>query len=332
MKAIALVSGGLDSILAARIMVEQAIEVSALHMRLPVHHYYFDQTREKTLERFGKWGIKVAELDYTEDFLEVLKNPGHGYGKNMNPCIDCRILMLKKTKEAMEKQGACFIVTGEVVGQRPMSQYRNTIQHIEKQAGVDGLVLRPLCAKLLPESIPEKNGWVKRGLLFNFSGRSRKPQIELAKKFGMDDYPNASGGCLLTYSGYAGKIKDLISHNELDAENLSLMQIGRHFRLSPKAKLIVGKDQKENQLLVSKAKENDFIFEPLEEIRGPTALGRGEFSQREARALAVSIVGHYCDKDQTDIKISMIDKTATQKQIFLYSSIQPINIEKFRIQ
>jgi tRNA U34 2-thiouridine synthase MnmA/TrmU len=199
MKAIALLSGGLDSTLAAKIVLDLGIELEALNF-LTVFCTCTNkgETCLASQKAVSALGIPLKVLNVSEAYLPVVKNPKHGYGSNMNPCIDCRIFMLKKAKAYMEEIGASFIVTGEVLGERPMSQRRDSMRLIEKEAGLDGLILRPLSAKLLPASIPEKEDWVDREKLLKIQGRSRKPQIHLADHYGIRDYPCPAGGCLLT--------------------------------------------------------------------------------------------------------------------------------------
>ncbi len=188
-------------------------------------------------------GIPLKVFNVSEEYLRVVKFPRHGYGRNMNPCIDCRIFMLKKAKAYMEESRAAFIVTGEVLGQRPMSQRKEAMRLIEKEAGLEGFILRPLSAKFLPITIPEKEGWVNREKLLNLQGRSRKPQIELADHFDIHDYPCPAGGCLLTDPGFSKRMKDLMIHDPAFSLNdVHLLKMGRHFRLSPEVKLVVGRN------------------------------------------------------------------------------------------
>jgi len=292
-KAIALISGGLDSILAARLIKEQGIEIIPLYFKIP-----FCQREKKNKDR-GRWvadnlGVELKSVDIGKDFLPLLTQPKHGFGANLNPCIDCKILMLKKSKEMMPGLDAAFVVSGEVLGQRPMSQYRRALETIEKESGLEGLVLRPLSAKLLSETIPEREGWVKRNHLLDFQGRSRRPQRELAVKFKIKDYPNAAGGCLLTDSEFTRRLKDLIAHQGLSLQNIELLKIGRHFRLGPETKLVVGRNEEENEELANLAKENDYFFSPDEKIAGPISLGRGRFDG-DLIKLASSIALRYCD-------------------------------------
>jgi hypothetical protein len=297
MKAIALISGGLDSILAARLIKEEGINIVPLNFKIPFCHRNIKMSSKENkinslVEDSLQEELKTADIG--NDFLELLKSPQHGFGANMNPCIDCKILMLSKAKAIMEQSGVKFIVTGEVLGQRPMSQHKQALDAIAKNSGLEGLVLRPLSAKLLSETIPEREGWVKREKLLSFSGRGRRPQIELAGTFGIKEYPQPAGGCLLTDPQFSKKTRDLLKHGGLNLDNVELLKIGRHFRLSPDTKLVVGRDERENGELVNLAQENDYLFMPPEELAGPTSLGRGEFNEELIR-LSCGITCRYCD-------------------------------------
>jgi len=229
--------------------------------------------------------------------LEVVKHPKHGYGSNMNPCIDCRIFMLKKAKAYMEGSGASFLVTGEVLGERPMSQRRDAMRLIEKEAGLEGFIVRPLSAKLLPISIPEKEGWVDREKLLTIQGRSRKPQIKLAKQFGIDDYPCPAGGCLLTDPGFARRTKDLILHDpNFSINDVHLLKIGRHFRFSPKLKLMVGRNEEENEKVQTFAQEEDILIK-VQQYPGPLSLLRGEIDPMGIEKAAAITVRYSKAKD-----------------------------------
>jgi len=204
MKALALLSGGLDSSLAVEIISNLGIEVVAVNFVTPFCLCDGKRgCRKKSVLISKRLNIDLKIFNIAEDFLEVLKKPRYGYGKNLNPCIDCRILMLRKAKEIMNELGASFIITGEVLGQRPMSQNRKAMEIIEKASGLEGLIVRPLCAKLLPASIPEREGWINRDDLLNITGRSRKKQFELVRKFNISDHACPAGGCLLTDPGFS---------------------------------------------------------------------------------------------------------------------------------
>jgi len=298
-KAVSLISGGLDSTLATKLIVDQGMEVLAINFLSP---FCLCNRRGGCRYEAGevshKLGIPLKTVAVYEDFLEMVKAPKHGYGSNLNPCIDCRILMLRKAKEYMEGIGASFIITGEVLGQRPMSQNHHSLDLIEKESGLLGLILRPLSAQLLPETTPEKMGWVNRQALLDISGRGRKPQMTLIKEFGINDYPCPSGGCLLTDPGFSQRARDLLKHGEFNLHHIELLKLGRHFRLSPEAKLIVGRNEPENNALTNLARDNDMVFMPAE-VNGPVAIGEGGgFCDKDLIALAASIVARYCDKNE----------------------------------
>ncbi|KPK98867.1 MAG: hypothetical protein AMJ95_01960 [Omnitrophica WOR_2 bacterium SM23_72] len=306
MKAIALISGGLDSLLAAKLIQDQGIQIIPLHFKTPFCHYNKDlqeKTRGLALLIKDNLGEDLRDVDIRQEFLGLLEKPHHGFGSHMNPCIDCKILMLAKARQLLKEWQASFVVTGELLGQRPMSQHRQALQLIEKESGLEGILLRPLSAKRLPETIPEREGWVDRNRLSNFSGRTRRPQLELAQSLNLKDYPNASGGCLLTDPEFTKRLKDLIDHHAFCREDVELLRYGRHFRLSTKAKLIVGRNEKENIALEKLARESDFLFYPGEEQAGPTSLGKGVFSE-ELIEISCAITCRYCDPEGTqDAKI-----------------------------
>lgn len=297
MKAIALISGGLDSTIAAKLTKNLGIELIALNTVTPF--CLCNRRSSKGCLHGAKsaadtLGIKLISVNVTDEFLEIIRKPKHGFGSNMNPCIDCRILLFKKAKIAMLEEEAAFIITGEVVGQRPMSQKRRTMDLIDREAGLEGLVLRPLSARVMPETIPEKQGLIDRDKLLAINGRSRRLQMDLADQFGINDYPCPSGGCLLTSKEFSQRLKDLIKHSELNLDNINLLKLGRHFRLNDKAKLVVGRNESENKRLVDMAGEHDRIFMPPEDVAGPTALLRGEFND-DLIKLAWGIVTYYFD-------------------------------------
>ena len=313
-KAITLISGGLDSTLAARLIKEQNIDIIPLNFKIPFCHRD-KKTKDKLSWVVDALGLEPKRVDISNEFLGLLNNPPHGFGANMNPCIDCKILMLRKVRDLMEQQGVSFVVTGEVLGQRPMSQYKQALKIIERESGLEGLVLRPLSAKLLPETIPEGEGWVDRNKLLDFNGRSRKAQIDLAKRFNIRDYPNAASGCLLTDPEFTKRLKDIINYQGLTPNNIELLKLGRHFRLTPNTKLIVGRNEQENEALINLAQKNDYLFLPNDELAGPTSLGRGVFSE-ELLKLACRITCRYCDlngKVNADIIYRRIPETEEKK-------------------
>lgn len=293
MRAIALISGGLDSILAARLIEEQGIDILPVNFKMPFAQRHKERDT-KGSSRICQLAQSLETVDISDDFLKLLISPRYGFGVNMNPCLDCKILMLTKAKELMAQQDARFVVTGEVVGQRPMSQYRQALELIERKAGLEALVLRPLSARLLSETIPETEGWVNRDRLLNFSGRSRRPQMKLAEELSIKEYSQPAGGCLLTDAEFSRRLKSLIANQELNKRNVELLKLGRHFRLSVDASLIVGRCQEENIELERLSQDQDCLFYPTDELAGPTSLGRGAFDEHLIR-IAAAITCRYCD-------------------------------------
>lgn len=302
-KAISLLSGGLDSILATKLVLQQGIEVEAINF----HTIFCTCTPKNSnclsaIHAADKLGIKVSVFEISQEYLDIVRNPKYGYGSQLNPCLDCRIFMFKKAKEYMQKVKASFIITGEVLGERPMSQRRDTFEIIEKETGLSGLILRPLSAKILPPTIPEKMGIIDRDKLMSISGRSRKPQISLAKNLGISDYPCPSGGCLLTDPNFARRMKDLIKYTtEISLNDVKLLRFGRHFRINPKAKFIVGRNEKENKILLNLARNCDIVLIP-KNVKGPIGIGRGDFD-KEAVFISSQLLASYCKKISEHVEI-----------------------------
>lgn len=288
MKALSLLSGGLDSILAARTVMEQGIEVIGLCFVTP----FFGP--EHARKAAAQLGIKMIEHDFTADYFEMMKNPRYGFGGNMNPCIDCHGMMLRTAHGLLEKHGASFLITGEVMGERPMSQTKGGLNAVLKLSADRDLILRPLSAKLLAPSKPEREGWVDREKLHDLSGRGRKRQEEMAKNFGIRDYPQPAGGCLLTEPGYSSRLKELLRHEGLVRREVELLAAGRHFRIAPKVKLAVGRNKAENEVLLKMTGEGDLVIRPDHNVKGPVGLLRGN-PDEAGLALALRIVARYCD-------------------------------------
>ncbi|VAW60210.1 tRNA (5-methylaminomethyl-2-thiouridylate)-methyltransferase [hydrothermal vent metagenome] len=303
-KAVALISGGLDSLLAARAMLEQGIHVEGINFFtgfcVEGHtHAIRKKDKSKPKRNNALWsaeqlGIKLHIIDIVEEYKDVLLNPKHGYGKNMNPCLDCKIFMVKKAKQWAEENGFDFIITGEVIGQRPMSQRKDTMPVISNESGADDRLLRPLCAQNLPETLPEKEGWVKRDALFDFSGRNRKPQMALAKKWGFEDYAKPAGGCcFLTDENYSAKLVDLWDARgarEYEMDDVMLLKVGRHIRPVPHYKLIVGREDGENKFL--QGYKNNFITFKTMDCPGPLTLLDGVASDTDLE-FAAQICARY---------------------------------------
>ncbi|MGC8849827.1 MAG: hypothetical protein ACP5QI_05070, partial [Candidatus Bathyarchaeia archaeon] len=243
----------------------------------------------------GRYGIPLKIVYLKGDYLRMVRKPRYGYGSALNPCIDCRILMLKKAKRYAREIDAKFIVTGEVLDQRPMSQRLETLKLIEREAGLEGKILRPLSAKLLPETEAERKGWIDRRKLLDIKGRSRKRQMELAAKLGIRDYPSPAGGCLLTHREYAAKLKDLFQHKKrITVKDIQLLKVGRHFRYGEN-KIIVGRNEAENKLLLALKNKSDYVFE-VPGYGSPVTLLQGK-RNREAVIAAARLTARYSDAE-----------------------------------
>jgi tRNA U34 2-thiouridine synthase MnmA/TrmU len=286
-RALGLCSGGLDSQLAGLVLRSQGIEVTWITFETPF--FSADKSR-RAAERLG---IPLIVLNITEIYLPMLKNPPCGYGKNMNPCLDCHALMFRLAGDRMKTDGFDFLFSGEVVGQRPMSQTKPSLRYVEKHSGYDGYIIRPLSAKLLPESIPEKEGLVDRSRLLELSGRSRKAQMKLAEDFGISDYPAPAGGCLLTEKVYSDRLKELFAHDENPSEAaLHLLKCGRHFRLPGGAKIIVGRKQADNHVLQRYYDPAVDTLIRLDKKPGPLVLVPGTWDEPVIRLGAAIAMGY----------------------------------------
>ncbi|HUU29449.1 MAG TPA: hypothetical protein VM123_16730 [archaeon] len=344
-KAVAMLSGGLDSSLAVKIVADQGIDVVGINYNtgfcMTDHRRKMaslgagiapESVRNEALRAGARWRIPVEIIDISEEYMDILTRPKYGYGKAINPCIDCRIFMLKKTAEYMEKIGARFIITGEVLGQRPMSQMRNTLRLIEKQSGCAGLILRPLSAKKLKPTIPEIKGWVDREKLYDFSGRSRKEQIKLALELGLDDYPQPAGGCcFLTDRNYARRMEDLFKYegnNGLNRNQVILLKVGRHFRISEKVKIVVGRNEVENTFLSQQADDLTQLY-CLDE-NGPLTLLEGTPGEEEI-CLAARVTARYSDSKALDSVKVKVEFPENESKILQVQPLDSISCEKLRI-
>lgn len=307
-KALGMISGGLDSTIAAKILIDLGIEVEGVNFStgfcVTEHTRNFKNEHDKpirsneALRLAADLNFKLHIIDISKDYLPVVTDPKYGYGSNMNPCIDCRIFMLGRMKELMTRFDAQFVFTGEVLGQRPMSQHRQAMKTIELQSGLAGLVLRPLSAGLLDPTIPEMKGWVDRSKLLSLSGRSRKPQIQVAKERGLEDYPQPAGGCcFLADPQFSKRLKDFFTHNGKQAlthEHVILLKVGRHLRLSDHLKVIAGRNEKENNFLKAYEKGRH-VFRVLDSgASHVVAESKGELTPEEAQTIA-SIAIRYSD-------------------------------------
>jgi hypothetical protein len=297
-RAIVLLSGGLDSVLAAKLLLDQGIEVIGLYFFTPFNTLKtdFDPQISKAAQAAKSLNIEFISRYLFDSYINMLRNPKYGFGKNINPCLDCHILMAKEAKKLMDNMDASFIATGEVLGQRPMSQRRDTLHIIERDSSLKGLLLRPLSAKLLPETIPEKKGIVDRDRLLDIHGRSRKRQLELANKWGITDFSSPAGGCLLTDRNFTRRIRDLLRFKSSISKNdIELLKLGRHFRLSPDLKIIVGRDERENREISRLALPGEVLYQAPKSFSCPLVLVKGENNGLQAPLIA-GILLRYCKK------------------------------------
>jgi len=329
-KVVALLSGGLDSQLAVKMMQKQGFEVSAVAIKTPFCD--FDCGRGcgfEIRERADTLGVDLKTVYLGDEYIEMLKNPKHGFGSGMNPCIDCRTMMFKAAKKHMEEIGAEFIISGEVLGQRPMSQHGPALRTIEKESDLKGKIVRPLSAALLAKTEPEENGLIKRENLGMISGRSRKGQLELAKEYGIEDPPNAGGGCLLTDPAFSLRAKDLFGHIETPTTNdIDLLKIGRHFRLDQSTKLVVGRNHNENEMIKSLVLPDDVLFEARDHV-GPVSILRGK-NNVDYLDFAAQITLRYSDAPKSESSIVITELNGKKTEI-LAKAIEELAYVKYRI-
>lgn len=335
-KAVALISGGLDSMLAAKAILEQGIHVEGLnfftgfcvegHTHAIRRRDQNKQKRNNALWVAEQLGIKLHIIDIVEEYKHIVLNPQYGYGAHLNPCLDCKIFMVKKAKEWLLEHQFDFIITGEVIGQRPKSQRKVTMPIVARESGADDRLLRPLCAKHLPPTLPEREGWVKRELLFNFHGRDRKPQMALANHYGMTDYAQPSGGCcFLTNEQYAEKLQDLWQargKRDYELDDIVLLKVGRHLRPRENFKLIVGREEGENNFLEGYRKQ----FTHFRTIghTGPLVLLDGEASAEDIY-LAAQITARFSqgrEAENVQVQVETVEGTSWMMEV------QPLSAEE----
>jgi len=318
-KAAALISGGLDSLLAARVMQEQGIHVEGINFYtgfcVEGHtHAIRQKDRKKEKRNNALWvaeqlGIKLHIIDIVEDYKQVVLNPKHGYGAHLNPCLDCKIFMVGKALSWIREKGFDFIITGEVIGQRPMSQRKQTLPVVSRESGAEDLLLRPLCAKNLSETLPEREGWVDRSKLYDFSGRSRKPQIALAERFGFKDYAQPAGGCcFLTDPQYAVKLADLWQargSKQYEMDDIMLLKVGRHLRPASHYKLIISREEGEGNFM--RGYRHQYPHLMTLSHPGPMALIDGQVNEAEIE-LAARLVARYSQgRDAQEVVVEFTD-------------------------
>ena len=320
-----LCSGGLDSMLAGLVLREQGIEVEWVTFETP----FFNAAKARKASQTT--GIPLTVKPIYPVYIGMLKNPPAGYGKYMNPCMDCHALMFRMAGEIMQQRKFDFLFSGEVLGQRPMSQTKTSLRYVEKHSGFEGYVLRPLTAKNLPETIPEKEGLVDRERLLDIAGRGRKAQIQLAKKFGITDYPAPAGGCLLTDVGYTKRLRDLFDHQDnCTEEELHLLKFGRHYRLNPQTKLIVGRTEKDNEnILKYHNPQTDAVID-VKDYPSPIGLVP-HGGAKDSILLAASICTGY-SKAPKMAPVEVVVNTANKKETIKVIALQPDDVRKLLIR
>jgi len=299
-KAVGLISGGLDSILAAKVVKDLGVEVHGVYFAMP----WGCCDKATAIEAATQIGISFIVLQLDERYLEMVRKPKHGYGSVMNPCVDCRIHMFSRAGQYMRHIGADFVFTGEVVGQRPMSQMRHSLKKIEQGADLEGRLLRPLSAHLLEPTIPELEGVIDRNRLLGLSGRSRKEQIDLAGELNITAYNQPAGGCLLTDKNFAARMKDTLGHGYRNFRETIALKWGRHFRLSPEFKVILGRDEEENEALIRHAHPDDHVMQ-ISDNRGPTLVLKGYDPAPEILATAAGLIQKFSRlKEQPPVEMN----------------------------
>ena len=325
-KALALLSGGLDSTLAIEVIKRQGIEVEALNIVTAFCRCTnAGSCKLEAVKVSENFNVPIKVINATKEIMELVKKPKHGYGKNINPCIDCRINLFKTAGKYMKEIGADFIFTGEVLGQRPMSQRKEAMRKIDIESELVGLVLRPLCAKHLEPTIPEQKGLVDREKLLEIKGRSRKEQIHLADVFRIKDYNCPSGGCLLTDPEFAYRMRDLLDHSDAPLNDVHLLKVGRHFRIDEKTKVIVGRRESDNTRIETLAQKGDYLF-LMENIQGPITIIRGDINEKNIE-IAAQITARYSkEQDNEKAMVKIIHKGCDDEERVV--DVVPFNAEK----
>lgn len=324
-RAIGLLSGGLDSILAVKVLQQQDVEVLTVTFVTP----FFSSARAQLAAH--QLGVPLRVIDIAEPHLAMLKRPEHGYGRTMNPCIDCHTLMLNRAGRLMDAEACDFLFTGEVLGERPMSQNLQALRIVAQGSGYADFIVRPLSAQLLPETEVERKGLVDRTRLLALSGRSRKPQMDLARKFGITDYPTPAGGCLLTEIQFSLRLRDLLTHNpDATVRDAEFLKIGRHFRLGPATKLICGRNHDENERLSRLARADDVILSSLG-VPGPTAVLVG-LGDRDTLALAASLVVRYSDVPVGALGAVAVQTSSSSREVIETAPALQDTIDRLQIK
>ena len=305
MKALALFSGGLDSVLAMKLIKDQGVEVVAININIG-----FGSTvdrKEHMQNMCDQIGVELRILDLREPYLkEVLFNPKYGYGKNFNPCVDCHGFMFRYTGQLLEKYDASFMISGEVVGQRPMSQRKDAMDNVKSLSNYDDLIVRPMCAKLLEPSLPEREGWVDREKLLDINGRNRQRQLDMAKEIGLKDFESPGGGCLLTEVQFSNRLRDFVDNDTLEVDDINTLKAGRHLRLPDGAKLIIGRHQEDNEKLKNTISKKYYKARILDAV-GPLSLLDKKATQADKELASSFIVSYGKTELDKDYKVLFED-------------------------
>lgn len=331
-RALALFSGGLDSILAAKVIQNQGIDVLALNFTSPFFGCMpLSSDGESEAARLARrYAIPYRQVQLGKEFLDMLRNPQHGYGSALNPCIDCKAFMLRCAKSMLEECQADFVITGEVVGQRPMSQRLDTLNLIQRESGLGGLLLRPLSARYLKPTIPELEGWIRKEELPAMRGRGRKEQIALAARLGIDEFPNPAGGCLLTEESYIPKVKDVLDHlADPEVRDFHLLRTGRHFRLSDTCKLIVGRDSRDNEEILASIGSGELTVRWAEGA-SPLALLVGAPTEHDLQQ-AARVVLRYTKAPKGEPGRISVQKDGRRHEITAVNDLVEGELERLRI-
>ena len=323
-KALVMLSGGLDSMLAACVLKAQGIQVTGLSFETP---FFSAAKARRAAEQVG---IPLIVEDFTDDLITLIEHPPHGFGSCINPCIDCHANMIRRAGIILQRDGYHFVATGEVLNQRPMSQTKRSLNIVADDSGLKDRLLRPMSALLLPETEPERLGWVDRSRLLNLSGRGRKPQQKLAEEYGLKDYPSSAGGCKLTEPHYSELLWELRRNGELrNLAAVKLLRHGRHFRLSPRVKAIIGREAAENEILNSLAQPQEWLFQTAEGVPGPSVLVTGAATEKEL-AVAAQLCARYSD-GRTSPVVPLTVTTNGIKSELQAVPASDLDIERLRI-
>lgn len=334
-KCLGLLSGGLDSNIAVKLMVKLGYDVTVLNFMSPFCNCttkQADSCKSAAHRIAEEMGLPIKTLFMGEEYISMLRAPKHGFGQGLNPCVDCRVMMFTQTKKVMEEMGAKFIFTGEVLSQRPMSQKRDRLAIIERESGLKGLIVRPLSAALLEPTIPEKEGWINREEMLAISGRSRKPQVEVGRELGIEEeHLCSSGGCMLTDRQFAHKMRDLLDHSsDTTVKEARILRVGRHFRVSETAKVIVGRNNGENEKLLKMLQGDDAVIW-VKDHKGPCVVIQGAH-ENGVTVTACMIAARYSDApagEEVDVEVGTAG--GGEKSVIRVRAISEEHLEKMRM-